>query len=201
MYRFSWELHGSFWLSNCICTFSIRSLQLNLHWYWTGEKNSTKKSVQSGRPALLQVPYELVSNTKWQAYGTTNRKGTVIQKLQVMLGTLHCSVKQNNLTSSLHRFMPTADGMDAVCAHVCLRSIFWCHTNKVDVAAARGKKIIHGHIDTWIHVYSTASTLFSKTAEEFSLWGKHLARPIQHNMSHNVYPERRDGRCHDVLTF
>ena len=42
---------------------------------------------------------------------------------------------------------------------------------------------------------------FSKTAEEFSLWGKHLARPIQHDISHNVYPERRDGRCHDVLTF
>ena len=42
---------------------------------------------------------------------------------------------------------------------------------------------------------------FSKTAEEFSLWGKHLARPIQHDISHNVYPERRDSRCHDVLTL
>lgn len=50
--------------------------------------------------------------------------------------------------------MPSADCMDAICAYVCLLSIFWCHsasTNKVGVCSKRQED----HIIFNIEVYTS----------------------------------------------
>lgn len=88
--------------------------------------------------------------------------------------------------------MPSADCMDAICAYVCLLSIFWCHsasTNKVGVCSKRQedhiistyKCIIPLKPETWICLYffSFACMEISTLLEWHSIARKPVADSFQ----------------------